>query len=95
MRDLSAGRVARSTWIDSCSRDLQVCAKAASKARSSNGNVRSMELQHTNRIHRNYYDLIAFTSSQMLPLLHVWQLVTDCLKEQSSDALAARTAGQC
>jgi len=50
MRDFSAGRVVRSTWIDSCSRDRQVCAKAASKARSSKGNVRSMELQHINSI---------------------------------------------
>lgn len=85
MRDFRAGRVARSTWIDSCSRDRQVCASAASSARSSKGSVRSMELQHTNSIDQQ----------PMLPLVYVWQLVTDCLKQQACDAFAARAAGQC
>ena len=44
MRAFKEGRVARSTWMDSCSRERQVCASAASIARNSKGNVRSIEL---------------------------------------------------
>lgn len=46
MRAFREGRVARSTWIDSCSRERQVWARAASSALSSKGSVLSIELHN-------------------------------------------------
>ena len=54
MRAFKDGRVARSTWIDSCSRERQVCARAASSARNSKGSVRSIEL-HGSKVELKSY----------------------------------------
>ena len=73
MRALRDGNVARSTWIDSSSKERQVWARAASSALSSKGSVLSIELQNMSKADQPFEpggqrQSCAFARSQCYPM---------------------------